>query len=112
MKNTPENLEEAFDEIQKECQELYRKYGSRALVKASQDPFDYAIKLRTGEVIRFESLKFLDDGWVEINGIRFPGSECGFGVPRDCEGIPFPAPRGMDVRIADIVWVMDAPTGS
>jgi hypothetical protein len=34
----------------------------------------------------------------------------------DCQpvgsNLPYPADRGVDVRIADIVWAMDAPEGS
>jgi len=71
----------------------------RALVKACADPFDYALKLNTGEVIRFESAEFLDADWIRISDIK-------------SSDIPYPAPRGLEVRISSIVWVMDAPEGS
>jgi hypothetical protein len=78
--------------------------GSHALAKSCLDyPFDYALKLRTGEVIAFAGAKILSPEWmcVEVK----PPNEQRF-------TLPYPAPRGMDIRISDIVWVMDAPEGS
>lgn len=81
-------------------------FGSSALAKACLDNFfDYALKLRTGEVIRFTGAKMISPGWIHLDV-----------MPKQCQptnnGLPFPADRGVDVRIADIVWVMDAPEGS
>ena len=85
--------------------ELLKKYnGSHALAKACYDPFDYALKLRTGEVIRFESARLISPEWIHIE-LR----------PEDQiveKRVPYIADRGIDIRIADIVWVMDAPMGS
>ena len=80
--------------------------GSYALAKACQDDFfDYALKLRTGEVIRFTGASMISPGWIHLDV-----------MPRRCQPeenrLPFLADRGVDVRIADIVWVMDAPEGS
>lgn len=79
--------------------------GSDALAKACQDTFDYAMKLRTGEVIRFYCAEILNDEWVTLD--LYPIDE-----QPDSNRIAYPAKRGMDVRISDIVWVMDAPEGS
>ncbi len=79
--------------------------GSKALAKAVQDPFDYAMKLRTGEVITFESAEVIDREWVHL--VLKPMEQ----QPKS-NTIAFPAMRGVDVRISDIVWVMDAPMGS
>lgn len=79
--------------------------GSAALAKACQDPFDYAMKLRTGEVIDFSFAKVLNKEWVHLD-IK-PMDE----QPK-AKRIAYPAERGMDVRLSDIVWVMDAPRGS
>jgi hypothetical protein len=80
--------------------------GSSALAKACVDNgFDYALKLRTGEVIRFTGAKVISPGWIHLDATPL------YGRPED-NGLPFPADRGIDVRIADIVWVMDAPEGS
>ena len=79
--------------------------GSAALAKACQDPFDYAMKLRTGEVIDFSFAKVLNKEWVHLE-IK-PMDE-----QPEANRIAYPADRGVDVRLSDIVWVMDAPRGS
>jgi len=80
--------------------------GSKALAKACVDnPFDYALKLRTGEVIRFCGATIIDAAWIHLEVYSMAAQPHRF-------RIPFPAKRGIDVRIADIVWVMDAPGGS
>lgn len=78
--------------------------GSSALTKACFDVFDYALKLRTGEVIRFSDATVLCKDWIHLDLSAFDQPEK--------DGVPFKAVRGMDVRIADIVWVMDGPEGS
>lgn len=80
--------------------------GSYALTKACLDDyFDYALKLRTGEVIRFTGAKVISPEWIHLDATPLYGQE-------ENNGLPFPADREVDVRIADIVWVMDAPEGS
>lgn len=87
-------------------EELLKKYnGSHALAKACYDPFDYALKLRTGEVIRFESARLISPEWIHIEVMPIDDQP-------NQNRLPYPAIRGMDIRIADIVWVMDAPIGS
>lgn len=76
------------------------------LVKAMVDEFDYAVRLRTGEAIRFSSAEMLAGGeFVRLVGHGMDGG-C------DVEGLPYPCPRGVEVRLSDIVWVTDAPQGS
>jgi hypothetical protein len=79
--------------------------GSHALAKACSDPFDYALKLRTGEVIRFVEARIISPGWINLDVVPAHRDRAG-------NNLPYPAGRGVDVRIADIVWVMDAPEGS
>lgn len=84
------------------------------LVKAAIDPFDYAIGLRSGAVIRFERLTFDKD--------PFDGKQPTFvtliGVEehsiRQHPGVVdiFTFDRGLVVRIDEIVWAADAPRGS
>lgn len=73
-----------------------------SLLKATQDYFDYALKLTTGEVIRFAQAKIHGD-YVTLEPL--------FGEPfkfhRD-----YHCPRGVDVRLDQIVWCADAPEGS
>jgi hypothetical protein len=77
---------------------------SRALLKSCSDYFDYALKLRTGEVIRFRSATLLNKEWIHL---EIEDAE------RNTEfALPYKADRGIDVRLSDIVWVMDAPEGS
>lgn len=84
-----------------ESRYLFAILGSHALAKSCEDPFMYALKLRTGEVIEYESAEVLaNENWLKLKGIMQTNSQ------------PFLADRGMDVRISDIVWVMDAPHGS
>lgn len=76
-----------------------------ALIKAVGDPFQYGIRLRTGEQFEFEYAVPEGEGaaWVSLHGVRTLG-EHRLEVP--------PCPRGLCVRVADIVWVADAPFGS
>lgn len=82
------------------CAECSERYPPSLIKACSDQPFDYAMLLRTGQVIRFEG--------AEIHGAYAT-------LTLDCETqarLPFPFPRGLDVRISDIVWCADAPNGS
>lgn len=74
-----------------------------ALWKACCDSFDYAIKLRTGEVFRFTDAELIDPEWVLISGLDHYENM----FPKE-----FNFERGLQVRLSDIVWVADAPAGS
>lgn len=82
-----------------------------ALLKALIDSFDYALKLRTGEIFRFQEAT-LHGEWLHLRtGESREGNDFrrygGNKVP-----YPYPFDRGVDVRVADIVWIADAPEGS
>ena len=83
------------------------------LAKAAMDPFRYAMGLRTGMVLCFESAERVEGcpGWVALSGIE-THSISAQQVGVDGEWIPFSFDRGMHVRVTDIVWVADAPYGS
>jgi hypothetical protein len=87
---------------------LKQALGSPALAKACLDDFDYALRLKSGEVIRFTSAEWHGNGWLTLNGID-PAEDF---RPPHRQDLPFPADRGVDVRLDDILWVMDAPCGS
>jgi hypothetical protein len=87
---------------------LEQALGSPALVKACLDYFDYALRLKSGEVIRFTDAEWRGNGWLTLNGVD-PDED--FRSPHR-QDLPFPAARGVDVRLDDILWVMDAPCGS
>ncbi len=74
-----------------------------SLIKAVGDDFEYALELRTGEVIRFRSA-VIHGEWATLDGVSW-------GVGR-VSALPFECPRGVDVRISEIVWCADAPDGS
>jgi hypothetical protein len=77
--------------------------GSGVLIKSIYDNFDYALKLRTGEVIRYTEASIISNDWLHLEGARLDGG-------LEDENPHFD--RGIDVRISDIVWAKDAPYGS
>lgn len=84
------------------CEACEQKYGSH-LLKAATDPFDYAIGLRDGMVLRWTGGTCTIRGdWVHIPQ---PDQEPG-------KFLPFPFERGLQVRLSEIAWVADAPNGS
>ena len=104
------------EEIEKEIKEkedaLSHETGlpvGHHLIKSMMDPFDYALKFRSGEIVRFECADAIGGGWVRLT-LKY-WDDPSMGVGKD-DRIAFPAPRGVDVRISDIDWVMDAPMGS
>lgn len=83
------------------------------LRKCVMDPFDYMLRLRTGELIRFEHAE-IHGAWLYIfpfgalpeHGVLFPD------VPKWGALHEPNFERGLTVRIADIAWICDAPRGS
>lgn len=70
-----------------------------ALQKSFVDPFDYAVILRDGKVIEYESAQETIPGWIFLSGIRSEIAGCTFD-------------RGLEIRVDDIVACADAPHGS
>lgn len=93
--------------------DISRAFGiPEPLVKASIDPFDYAVGLRDGTVIRFEHCSFdKDHVFVKLRGIRSHSIAVPVFGP-DVFEHNFNFERGLDVRIVDILWAADAPHGS
>lgn len=83
-----------------------------ALIKACCDEFTYAMRLRSGEVIQFNSASWAPGSqWVQIQQIGSVRPDRDIALHRfSSDAMSFD--RGMDVRISDIVWVADAPWGS
>lgn len=67
------------------------------LTKALHDPFFYAVGLRSGETIHFERAERTGNFLI---------------LHEHDADLPFPCPRGVQVRIDDIAWAADAPEGS
>ena len=64
--------EQMLRDIKEEEQRLMDLGLSKALAKACMDdPFDYALRLRTGEVIAFSGCAVLNKEWVRICSIRW-----------------------------------------
>ena len=101
-------------------QELLAKHNAlvaagwpEVLIKAVDDPFDYAVKLKDGSLIFFEYAIPRGSGneWVHLvlNDLH-QGSNAyqqslnyRLGVGKD---------RGLEVRVSEIIWAADAPYGS
>lgn len=85
------------------------RYCPPSLIKATEDSWEYALKLRTGEIVLFESAEIHGD-YATLQLLRY----------RDDRDVWIPVwnrvaygfSRGLDVQIADIVWCVDAPWGS
>jgi hypothetical protein len=90
-------------EAESVCRSCQRKLPP-SLYKALGDPFQYALRLRTGEVWCFSEAEIHGD-YVTLSLDDFQED----GPPRRRV---FPFARGVDVRIGDIVWCADAPNGS
>ena len=92
------------------CQVCKSKYPP-ALLKASADPFSYALGLRDGTVVDFESAE-INGEWVTIiiNDTVIPGVPINLITGHGWKGRE--CPRGVDIRLSEIVWVADAPNGS
>lgn len=91
---------------------LWQCGGSAVLLKATVDPFTYACRLTSGEIVFFESATVSGDGnFVLLSGIRevsYPRSDA---LQLTELGEPT-FDRGMEVRRDAIVWIADAPYGS
>ena len=96
---------EAQEEYERERQLIIAIIGSEVLAKATMDPFDYAIRLRSGETIRFQEAKVISQDWLHLVEAKLDSLSCDTKQPKEF-------PRGIDVRISDIVWAKDAPYDS
>jgi len=83
------------------CKNCESRYGA-VLIKAVGDPFDYVARLRSGEIVRFGQAR-INGEWITL----MPMSYDTF-----ADDLPYACPRGIEVRLSDIVWCADAPTGS
>ena len=77
--------------------------GNSTLAFACKDDCsEYALKLRSGDVIRFTGAYVISPEWIHLDVMPMRYQ------PED-NRLPFESHRGIDVRIADIVWVMSVP---
>jgi hypothetical protein len=97
------NIRLEHDRQEVVCRRCCQKYPD-ALLKAVVDQFDYAMRLRTGEILYF-SIATINGDFVhlEVHDIH---------KHRIDERPPCLFARGVDVRASDIVWCADAPWDS
>lgn len=70
------------------------------LIKAAFDFYQYRLRLRTGEVIDFSYARpGASLEWARLDGVS---------MVEDDHTLDYFTERGVDVRVADIVWVGDA----
>lgn len=84
-----------------------------SLVKAAGDYFDYALQLSNGTVLTFRRAT-LHGVYATLHndeGAAYP-TTAGKTWTEDKFPLAYPCPRGVDVRISEIVWCADAPEGS
>lgn len=94
--------------VQTAVEALSKERYPPSLLKATEDHFDYALKLTTGEVIRFTEATIHGD-YVTLHP---EGGVDGRGFDPSLGNRQFSCPRGVDVRVDQIVWCADAPEGS
>jgi len=72
------------------------------LLKASYDPFDYAVGLVNGLTIRFTEC-IIEGPWItlRVSDEQQPVTQ-----------LSYPCPRGVTIHLDQILWVTDAPRGS
>lgn len=71
------------------------------IAKMLCDPFDYAIGLKSGVILR-----------VVCGDVQLKGQWLHIPQPEEIEGLPYPMCRGMQIHLSQIAWVADAPEGS
>ena len=84
------------------CRRCRRRYPW-PLLKAMYDPFDYALGLANGLIIRFSEC-VIEGPWITL---RLSGEQ-----PAGSPPLPFPCARGVTLHLDQILWVADAPEGS
>ena len=93
-----------------------------ALAKACEDAFEYALGLRDGTILFFDECTYEPGSeWIHLH--RVTGAEVsptGFvgeqikeaGTRLSGKLFPIPLRRGIDIRLADVMWAADGPWGS
>jgi hypothetical protein len=90
------------------CRPCLERYGYHML-KAATDPFDYAMRLTSGDLIYFQQLEIHGD-WVTIGGGQINWEHSNYAPVVATENPPWE--RGLQIRIDAIAWIADAPYGS
>jgi len=101
----------AFEELQKRRQaELAARGWPWPLVKSAFDPFDYAVGLRDGSVVRYEHADTTEsEEWVTLIEPKIVAAGA---LLRGATEAGFTFERGLVVRLSEIAWASDGPVGS
>jgi hypothetical protein len=91
------------------CRRCMDRYGHH-LLKSTIDPFEYAIRLTSGDLIYYQEAAIKGD-WVVIPYDGFTARHHGEGVPPRATDNP-PWERGLQIHVDAIAWCADAPFGS
>jgi len=91
-----------------------------SLLKATGDDFSYVLGTRDGRIIHFAYAQIQEGRkWVRVSGHIHWRTHPTTGEdyqddydPIEMSGVDHGFPRGLDIRISDIVWCADAPDGS
>jgi hypothetical protein len=89
------------------CPSCQKRYPSSLLKACIDHPFDYALKLVTGEIMCFTRASIHGE-YVHLSMENHPIAQ----HPECLQHLPFVFDRGVDVRADAIVWCADAPQGS
>ncbi len=89
----------------REYEKLLRKWPE-SLLKACGDQFDYAIGLKTGQVLYFTLAKINGD-WIHLEGVSEYRKSSALLLDQERA-----FERGIDIHISNIGWAADAPHGS
>jgi hypothetical protein len=107
--NTPINNDDAVAQ----CARCRRRLLPSLAKACEDDSFDYALKLRTGEVFYFGGAAYGGGDFITIKGItNTHGDLPGRRYPNGETSCAPHFPRGLDIRVDDIVWCSDAPFDS
>lgn len=107
---TWEEVLEADEDCQSLCDRCARLVPP-SLYKAARDEFDYACNVKGVGTIQFCRAEFHGQ-WVRLFGNAFVANEREFLRDSRANLGNYPHPRGVDVRLTDIIWCSDAPNGS
>jgi len=103
-------------DAEEEVKELVKAGWPYALIKATQDEFDYALKLKSTDEVFFFRYAIAQEclQWVTIfphedyhDSASYKGV---FDLRTNNSRIGWD--RGLEIQVADIAWVTDAPFGS
>lgn len=93
-----------------DAEALYAKTYPPSLIKALNDYFYYAIMLKSGLIISFIEAAYISADWVRLKQPQFHANLEELQACSTFESALFE--RGLELRVSEIVWCVDALNGS